>query len=224
MAVIGPVGVIPAAGRAERLQPLPCSKEVYPVGGRPVMDYVVERLRAARCRVIRVVTRPDKKDVIEHAERLGAEIVAGAPETLAASIALGLRGLPAADVVLVGLPDTLWEPIDGFMRLLRELDDATEIALGVFESDEPERSDVVVLADDGSVRSVHVKEAGPPGNLVWGCFAARVGALAGLGDSPEPGHYFAGLADAGTVRAVRLPGRMIDIGTPEALAALGGHR
>ena len=214
-----PVGVIPAAGTAERLQPLPCSKEVYPIGGRPVMDYVVERLQAADCRELRVVTRPDKADVIEHAGELGAEVVLGEPPTPAASVALGLHGLADSDVVLVGLPDTLWEPIDGYVQLLEHLSDGADAVLGVFESDEPERSDVVVLDEQGAVRRVHVKEVDPPGNLVWGCFAARVAALAGLERCPTPGHYFAGLAVAGTVRAVTFPGRMIDIGTPAALAA-----
>jgi glucose-1-phosphate thymidylyltransferase len=220
---VDPVGLVPAAGRAARLQPLPCSKEVYPVGGRPVMDYVVERLRTARCRELRVVTRPDKADVIEHARELRAEVVTGEPPTLAASLTLGLRGLAGSDVVLVGLPDTLWEPMNGFVQLLAQLDEATDVVLGVFESDEPERSDVVVLDERGSVRRVHVKEADPPGHLVWGCFAARVAALAGLERCPTPGHYFDGLAVAGALRAVRFPGRMVDIGTPEALAAAEGR-
>ena len=215
----GPIGVVPAAGRAERLQPLPCSKEVYPVGGRPVMDYVVERLRAADCEELRLVTRPDKADVIEHAEALGAKIVTGEPPTMAASIALGVRGLAHSDAVLVGLPDTLWEPMNGFVQLLAHLETA-DLVLGVFESDEPERSDVVVLDERGAVRRVHVKEPDPPGHLVWGCFAARAGALDGLERCPTPGHYFAGLAVAGTVQAVRFPGQLVDIGTPEALAAV----
>ena len=210
-----PVGLIPAAGRAERLQPLLCSKEVYLVRGRPVMDFVVERMRAASCRELRVVTRPDKQDVIAHARELGAEVVTGTPATLSASLALGLRGLAASDLVLVGLPDTLWEPIDGFVQLLARLSEGADIVLGVFESDEPERSDVVVLDERGFVQRVHVKEPDPPGTLVWGCFAARVGALAGLERSPSPGHFF----DGREVAAVLLPGRMLDIGTPEALAA-----
>lgn len=209
------VAVVPAAGHAERLQPLPCSKEVYPVGGRPVMDHLVERLRAADCQELRVVTRPDKLDVIEHARELGASVITGTPATLSASIVLGLRGLDQSDAVLVGLPDTLWEPVDGFVELLARLDDGADIVLGVFESDEPERSDVVVLDERGFVQRVHVKEPDPPGNLVWGCFAARVGALAGLERSLSPGHFF----DRREVAAVVLSGRMLDIGTPEALAA-----
>jgi glucose-1-phosphate thymidylyltransferase len=213
---VAPVGVIPAAGHAQRLQPLPCSKEVYPVGGRPVMDYVVERMRAAGCERLRVVTRAEKNDVVEHAAVLGAEIVIGEPPTMAESIALGLEGLEPHETVLVGLPDTIWEPIDGFVRLLEHLDGDAGIVLGLFESAEPERSDVVVLRDDGSVESVHVKEIDPPGNLVWGCFAGRAGALAALAGYAEPGHFF---AEAQGVRAVRLESRMLDIGTHAALAA-----
>jgi hypothetical protein len=178
------------------------------------MDHVVERLRLA-CDRLRVVTRPEKSDVVEHARELGAEVVTGEPPTLAASIALGLRGLAGSEVVLVGLPDTLWEPMDGFVQLLARLEDGAEIVLGVFESDEPERSDVVVLDERGFVQRVHVKEPDPPGTLVWGCFAAQVEALAGLERSHSPGHFF----DEREVAAVVLPGRMLDIGTPEALAS-----
>src|SRR5687767_11544688 len=80
------VGIVPAAGYATRLQPLDGSKEVYPVGRRPLMDYVVERMRAAPCDEVRVVTRPDKQDVIGHAAALGASVVEARPETLAESV------------------------------------------------------------------------------------------------------------------------------------------
>jgi glucose-1-phosphate thymidylyltransferase len=212
-----PVGVIPAAGYAERLQPLSCSKEVYPVRGRAVMDYLIERLRAASCRELRVVTRPEKLDVVERARDAGATVIEGRPRTLAESLSLGLAQLDRSEVVLVGLPDTIWEPIDGFVRLLEQLEGATEVVLGVFESDEPERSDVVVLDADGLVRGIHVKEAETPGSLVWGCLAARVGALAGIERNAEPGRHLAMLAASGIVRAVQFPGKMIDIGTPESL-------
>jgi glucose-1-phosphate thymidylyltransferase len=216
---VRPVGLVPAAGFARRLQPLSCSKEVYPVGGRPVMDYVVERMRVAGCRELRVVTRPDKRDVAERAGQLGARVVEGEPASLAESLVLGLHGLVDSDVVLVGLPDTLWEPIDGFVTMLEHLGGGAAAVLGVFDSDEPERSDVVVLDAAGFVRGVHVKEARPPGRLVWGCAAARVDALAGLESHDEPGHHFAALAAARRLRAVRFPGKLIDIGTPAALAA-----
>ena len=90
------------------------------MGGRPVLEYVVERMRAVPAQEIRVVTRQDKTDVLEHAQRLGLTTVEAEPPTLAASIAAGLRGLDADDIVLVGLPDSVWEPLDGFAALLEE--------------------------------------------------------------------------------------------------------
>lgn len=217
------VGVIPAAGRATRLQPLPCSKEMLPVGGRPVMDCVVARVRAVPGARIRVVTRADKEDVAAHARRLGAEVVLGEPATLAASVALGARGLSLEDVVLVGLPDTIWEPGDGFPLLLDALGPESDVVLGVFESDEPERSDVVVLGDDDRVLAVDVKPEVPRSSLVWGCAAARNRALAGIELHEDVGQHFDALARAGRVHAVRFPGRLVDVGTPAALRrALAG--
>ena len=210
------VGVVPAAGFATRMQPLEGSKEVYPLAGRPAMDHLVERMRAAPCDELRVVTRPDKADVAEHALALGATVVEGRPRTVAESLALGIAGLDADDVVLFGFPDTLWEPGDGFARLVGALDDA-DVALGVFACAEPERSDVVVLDGDRVVR-IDVKPADPASRSIWGCLAARAGALAGVERQAEPGEFLSALAATGRVRAVDFGTEFVDIGTPVGLA------
>jgi NDP-sugar pyrophosphorylase family protein len=191
------------------------------VGGRPVMEYLVERLRLAPCDEIRVVTRPDKRDVAVLAHRLGATVVAGRPATVAESLLLGLAGLAGDDLVLVGFPDSLWEPVHGFATLLSALDGTTDVVLGCFRSRELERSDVVVIDETGTVTSVQVKPASPASDVVWGCAAATAGALAGLREHAEPGQLFDRLARTGGVRAVRFPGEFVDIGTPEALEQLG---
>ena len=214
------VGVIPAAGFATRLGRIPCSKEVLPVAGRPVMDFLVERMRRAPAAEIRVVTRPEKRDVAERARALGAAVVEGRPRTVSESVGLGIEGLAADDVVLLGFPDSLWEPVDGFATLLRELDDATEVVLGCFASSELQRSDVVVLGEGGLVRGVQVKPTRPASEVVWGCCVARARTLAGLRDHAEPGLLFDALARAGRVRAVRFPGEFLDIGTPATFEAI----
>jgi glucose-1-phosphate thymidylyltransferase len=211
------VGVIPAAGYATRLQPLEGSKEVYRVGGRPLMDYVVERMRAAPCDELRVVTRPDKHDVIEHCAEIRADVVEAVPATLAESIALGLDGLEGHDVALIGLPDTIWEPADGFVQLLAALDDETEAVLGLFTSPEPERSDVVSLDPSGRITAVRVKPEEPGSDLIWGCAAARAGALAGVEHRAWPGEHFHDLALEGRVCGVNLGSEYLDVGTEEAL-------
>jgi glucose-1-phosphate thymidylyltransferase len=191
---------------------------VLEVGGRPVLDYVVERMWAALADEIRLVTRPEKADVIERAARLDLTVVEAQPPNVSDSVLAGAAGLASDDVVLLGLPDSVWEPLEGFAELLDALTRGTDAVLGVFRSTEPRRGDVVALAADGRVSAVHVKPADPPGELIWGCAAIRAGSLEGLRRHPEPGHLFAELAERGRVRAVRFPGEFIDIGTKEALA------
>ena len=210
------VGVVPAAGRALRLQPLPCSKEVLHVGGRPVLDYLVERMRAAPCDELRVVTRPDKQDVVVRAAELGALVVEGHPPSVADSLLLGMEGLARDDVVLFGFPDSIWEPVDGFARLLAALDEH-EVVLGVFSTRDLERSDVVVLDGPDRAAEIHVKPERPPSELVWGCLAGRVGVLEGVRGQEEPGRYLDALAREGRVGAVSFGTEFVDIGTPQAL-------
>src|SRR5437764_12541991 len=66
------VGLIPAAGRAERLGPLPCSKELLPIGFRETPrgpapkvagHYLLERFRAAGVRRAFLVLHESKWDI-----------------------------------------------------------------------------------------------------------------------------------------------------------------
>ncbi len=210
------VGVVPAAGLATRLQPLEASKELLDVGGRPVIDYLLERMRAGGADELRVVTRPEKDDVAEHARRAGASVILGTPASAAESFSLGLAGLEPGDIVLLGFPDTIWEPVDGFARLV-ELLGGDDAALGLFRTPDLSRSDVVVR-DGDRVAAIAVKPEAPPSDLIWGCAAVRRSTLDGLAEHAEAGTLLDGLAKAGKVRGVHLSDSWIDIGTPEALA------
>jgi glucose-1-phosphate thymidylyltransferase len=209
------VGVVPAAGRATRLQPLPCSKELLLVRSKPIMDYLVERMRAAGVDELTVVTRPEKTDVIEHALALGARVLQRRPRSVGESLAFGVESAQPDDVVLIGFPDTVWEPVDGFSRLVDALG-AHDAALGLFRTPELSRSDVVIVEDE-LVRAIEVKPASPSSDLIWGCAAAIRGALDAIGDYPEPGHLFGDMAEQGAVKGVYLSDVWIDIGTRDAL-------
>jgi dTDP-glucose pyrophosphorylase len=212
------VGVIPAAGYATRLQPLSGSKEMLPVQGRPVMDYVIGRMRRVGCTELRIVTRPEKEDVIAHAEGLGASIVLGYPATTSESFAQGIAGLAPEEIVLLGWPDTIWEPEDGYCPLVRAVERGQEIALGLFQTPDLERSDVVSFDDAGRVTGIHIKPAKPPSSWIWGCAAAQAGALAGLEREEWPGSFFDSLCKKGSkLYSVRLSDVWLDIGTSEAL-------
>jgi glucose-1-phosphate thymidylyltransferase len=224
------IGVIPAAGFATRLQGSPfaavgTSKEMLEVRGRPVMAHLVERMRAAGCDEVRVVTRPEKRDVITYANDIGLSVVTGRPEHVVASVSLALAqptALRENDVVLIGFPDTVWRPDDGFGLLVREMTARNvDVALGLFGSDEAARGDVVRLATDepvARVTGIDVKPAEPASRLIWGCAAVRRGALVGWDAEIEPGRWFARLAPAGQVCGVYLSEDFVDIGTLEALA------
>jgi len=190
---------------------------VLPVGGRPVLEFLVERMRVTAPDEIRVVTRPEKTDVIALCHRLGLAVHEARPASPAESLASAIGDLGPDDVVLIGFPDTIWEPLTGFSTLLDALPGAPDAALGLFHTDEPERSDVVVTRADGRVLRIMVKPAAPPSDLLWGCAAARAGALAGLERYEEPGSLFDALARNRRVLGVHLSNTWIDVGTPDAL-------
>lgn len=205
-----------------RLQPLEGSKELLAVAGRPVLEYLVERMRVVDPEQLRIVTRPEKSDLVDYARRNGLEVVEGHPATAAQSIALGAEGLDGEDVVLIGFPDTVWDPVDGYARLLPGLAEA-DVVLGVFRGRDDQqlrRSDVVVLDEHGLVTRIEVKADEPSSELIWGLAVARRRALEGLERQVDPGHLFDSLARrGGKVLGVMLPGEFLDIGTPESLEA-----
>jgi glucose-1-phosphate thymidylyltransferase len=214
------IGVIPAAGHATRLQPLRCSKEVLPIDGKPVMDFLVDRMRAAGCTELRVVTRREKADVIAHAGDLGATVVVAEPETVSRSILAGAAGVRAEDVVLLGFPDTIWEPLEGFVPLVQAVADGCEAALGLFRiaPSDLTRSDVIVFDGDGGVAGIDVKPRVPRSGWIWGCAAVRAETLAELARADWPGGFFDLLAREGRdVRAIRLSDVWLDIGTRDSL-------
>ena len=214
------VGVIPAAGYATRLQPLQGSKEVLLVGGRPVMDYLADRMRRGGCTRLRVVTRAEKKDVVTHSAALGAEVVLAEPATVSESLLAGMDDLASNDIVLIGFPDSLWEPVDGFKALVRAVRSGREVALGLFRvpTDDLRRSDVVKLNESGRVLGVQVKPRDPPSDWIWGCAAARVGTLAGLAGTEWPGGYFDQLcAEGRDVEGYPFSDEWLDLGTKGSL-------
>lgn len=219
------IGVVPAAGLATRLQPLSGSKEVVSVDGRPVLAHLVERMQAVSPDSIRVVTRADKEDVILLGRDLGCDVVIGEPSSAGDSVALGAKGLGAGDVALIGFPDTIWGPADGYASVLAALAPDVDVALGLFpatDADQARRSDVAVLGAAGRVTAIQVKPDAPASTLIWGIAAARASALAGLEGREHVGDLFAEHARAGRVAGVVLDGTFLDVGTPEALSQVTG--
>jgi glucose-1-phosphate thymidylyltransferase len=213
------IGIVPAAGWATRLNLTDGSKEMLAVMGRPLMDHVVERMRVLEPDSIRVVTRAAKLDVIKHSRDLGLDVMLAETRSTSHSIAIASENLKPDDLVMIGFPDSIWEPLNGYEIMLDHLTPERAVILGLFSSAEAEQGDVVVVDSSGLVRQIKVKPSPPPSNTIWACALARRWALDGIGSFEYPGQHFAGLSADGRVGAVWLSDRYFDIGTREALDA-----
>src|ERR671934_803653 len=175
------IGIIPAAGAGERIQPLGCSKELLPVGSRlidgrerpkAVAEYLVERMIAAGAEQICMVISAEKTDIIKYfAERdYAAEIFyVMQPRPLGLCDAL-FRAEPFArahEQVLIGLPDTIWFPENVYRTALAALD-AAEVSLALFPVTNPEAFDAVLCDNFGYVQTVQVKTRPAGSHWIWG--------------------------------------------------------
>ena len=207
---------MPAAGYATRLGVMKGSKEMLDVGGVPVIERLVERMEAADCRTIRVVTRPEKDDVRRYAEKRGLDVVLGHPAHIGESVAAGLVGIED-EVVALGFPDSIWDPVEGFVLLRDVLTAEIDVVLGLFEFPDAKRADVVLVDDEGRVKDILVKPPVPPSTTIWGCLVARTAALRHVERSAWPSEHLEPFVARGSVRARHLSDRYVDIGTPESL-------
>ena len=172
-------GIVPAAGRGSRIQPLAFSKELLPVGSRmeggmerpcAVSEYLVERMILGGADKICFVISPGKSDILEY---FGASygpasiayVIQPQPNGLCDSVFQAHPLVQPDEPVLVGLPDTVWFPEDALAKLP---DDTLSFLL--FPVERPEFFDAVVMDDAGSVREIQVKQQGAASHWIWGAF------------------------------------------------------
>jgi dTDP-glucose pyrophosphorylase len=172
-------GIIPAAGKGSRIQPLAFSKELLPVGSksegdreRPiaVSEYLIERMILAGATKICFVISPGKSDILEYyGGRVHSADVCYTVQPEAAGLCDAIfRALPFMDEhspVMIGLPDTVWFPADGLCYLGDD-----ELSFLLFPVDHPELFDAVVTDDTGHVVEIQVKSSEPRSHWVWGAF------------------------------------------------------
>lgn len=177
------IGIVPMAGRATRISPLPCSKELYPValresdaGARPKVasHYLLERLRLACVRKTLIVLREGKWDIPAyykdgialldmHLGYVMAHVPHGAPFSLDSAYPFAKDA-----IVATGFPDILFSPDDAFAHLLAKLSAASaDAVLGLFPWDQPSTDDMVDDGPDGRVRAIHLKENVPHLRYCW---------------------------------------------------------
>lgn len=184
------LGIVPAAGRGSRIQPLGFSKELLPVGSRmdgqterpcAVSEYLVRRMIRDGVDRICFIIGAGKSDILEYyaAGYDGAAaifVTQPCPVGLCDAIFRAAPLVSREETVLIGLPDTIWFPEDGFCRLPND-----RLSFLMFPVDHPELFDAVVTDRDGRVEEIQVKRPGAATNWVWGAFKM-------------PGHVFHQLA------------------------------
>jgi dTDP-glucose pyrophosphorylase len=172
-------GIVPAAGSGTRIQPLAFSKELLPVGSRldgaterprAVSEYLIERMLKAGADKICFVISPWKSDILQYyGGMIGraaiAYVVQPEPAGLCDAIFRALPLIQRDDLVLIGLPDTIWLPEDALTRLPDD-----RLAFLTFPVDRPELFDAVLSDDEGRVREIQVKRRGAASRWVWGAF------------------------------------------------------
>ena len=224
-------GIVPAAGTGSRIQPLAFSKELLPVGSRSengverpraVSEYLIERMVKAGADKICFVVSPGKSDIVEY---FGGEIASAhvcytvqhSPVGLCDAIFRARPLIARSEMVIIGLPDTIWFPIDGFNTLPDD-----HLSFLAFPVKRPELFDAVVSDDNGMVLEIQVKQTGAASNWVWGAIkmpGAVLHALHELWERRDCSDEYLGtlvnayLAEGGQARAVRAGEVYVDVGT-----------
>jgi dTDP-glucose pyrophosphorylase len=229
-------GIIPAAGRGSRIQPLAFSKELLPVGSRndgtddrpvAVSEYIVERMLKAGVTKFCFVIGKGKSDIVEYyGDRIaGAHIcyvVQDEPLGLCDALFRALPFIDDHERTLFGLPDTIWFPVDALAHLPQN-----PLEFLLFPVDRPELFDAVDTDELGNVLSIEVKLPGRSDRWIWGAFATDGASLRrlfslwcvrGRRDEYLGTLVNAYLASGGRAHAVRSGERYVDVGT------LNGYR
>src|SRR5947208_16405897 len=169
-------GIIPAAGNGTRIQTLAFAEEVLPVGSRQhegterpraVSEDLIERMLQGGADKICFVISRWKVNILQY---FGGEIGKAAIVYAVQPEAKGLcdaifRAVPfvdPAEPVLVGLPDTIWLPVDAFSRLPPD-----KLGFLTFPVARPGLFDDVVSDDARRLTEIQLMRAVLESNWIW---------------------------------------------------------
>ncbi|WP_266204803.1 nucleotidyltransferase family protein [Pontibacter kalidii] len=170
------VGIVPAAGYGSRLSPLPCSKELFPVGfeahpehggQRPkvVSQYLLEHMQRAGAGKVYLILRKGKWDIPTYygdGSQLGLQLTYLIMQKPYGSPFSADQAYPFVrqQRVVFGFPDILFEPENAFERLLqRQEQTGADVVLGCFKVPCPHKWDMVELQESGEVKTILPKPA-----------------------------------------------------------------
>ncbi len=179
------IGLLPAGGQATRISPLPLSKELYPIGFqndintnqlRPkvVSHYLLEKMQLAGINQAYFILRPGKWDIPGYfgdgtmlSMNLGY-LIMGLPHGVPFTLDQAYPFVQDA-IVALGFPDILFQPEDGFARILTRLVTShADVVLGLFPTDQPYKAGMVDFDAAGRVHLVVEKPPQSSLRYMWG--------------------------------------------------------
>jgi len=227
------VALILAAGYATRLQPLTddLPKHLLPVGGRPMLDWILEKIRDAGIDEVHLVTNARFAGQFERWAE-GKGVIVHDDGTTSNDDRLGAIG----DIAFVGLDDDLLaiagdNLFDYSLRDLIAFRDAkggsAVAVLDVLDVDLARRYGIVAVDEDDRIVDFVEKPDRPPSTLAATAtylftreHARLVPTYLAEGNPPDqPGNYIAWLHKREPVYAYRFDGGWYDIGDPAQLLA-----
>lgn len=182
------VGLIPAAGVAKRVSPLPGSKELFPIGFREidvdgqvqirpkvVSQYLLDNMFRAGVDKVWIVLGQHKSDIMHYygdGTDFGGHIaylLMNKPWGMPFTLDQAWPWLNSA-TVLFGMPDTIFTPDNAFTRLLaRHRATGEDVTLGIFPTSQPHRLCPVRLDTAGTVVDMIDKPSYSDICNTWGC-------------------------------------------------------
>ena len=230
--------VILAAGYATRLYPLTLDrpKHLLEVGGRPILELLLDRLPLGELDAIYVVTNAKFAPRFrEWADAYPANVVVVDDGTSTDDDRLGAIGdlqlviesERVDDDLVVAAGDSLFsEGLDDFVQFGRDRGAAVTAVYDVGELEAMKRLSSVAVDGDFRVISFEEKPEHPTSTLAGIALyflprsvLPRVAEYLAEGNNPDqPGRLLVWLYRRTPVYAWRVPGRWFDIGTPDTLA------
>ena len=180
------VGLVPAAGSGKRIAPLPCSKELFPIGFQRVDDnseprakvvshYLLEKFRIAGITTAYIVLREGKWDIPAyfgdgtmldmHLAYVVISDSCGPPDTLD-------RAYPFVQnkFIAFGFPDILFGPDDVFTQLLQhQASTKSDVVLGLYPAHDSRAMDMVDVDANRRIHSMVLKPAQTHLRYAWIC-------------------------------------------------------
>jgi glucose-1-phosphate thymidylyltransferase len=238
------IGLIPAAGEGRRLGPLPCSKELIPVGlspldgelrPTPVCVPLLQKMHLAGVHTAYLVIREGKGDIPQYL---------GDGSRFDMRLGYLFRGLPYGppysldqaypfiqdSLIAFGFPDILLRPENAYVQLRQHWDRTqADIVLGLFPAHNPQVMDMVEVDDSHrivqfAIKPDHCTLTYAWINAIWGpAFTEflhdHVRRLPVSFQELSMGHVISAAIEKGyRAEGLRFPeGAYLDIGTPEQL-------